>query len=83
MPNIEMPITIRKFEIETWNRHKTLHAVTEAHIRDAHGQPSTRPKSLDVAPHLYAAAMYSLDEDQKAYDAEVDAQRREESGRDV
>ena len=75
--------TIRAFDLQIHKIAKHYLAVAEADIRQAHGQEASRPAPLDHPEHLYEAARHSMDEDQKAYDAEIEAQWREASGKKI
>ena len=72
-----MPVaTFSKLHLDVNEVRRTLETVTEADIRDAHGEPVPRPSLPNIPPYLYEAVMHDADEDQKSHDAEVDAQRR-------
>ncbi|HEV8043072.1 MAG TPA: hypothetical protein VGP62_29605 [Bryobacteraceae bacterium] len=49
--------------------------MAESDIRDAHGEMVPRLSLPKIPPYLYEAVIHDMVEDQKAYDAEVDAQR--------
>jgi hypothetical protein len=73
-------ITISGLDIQAHEASKHFHQVAEADIRDAHGQTCVRPTPRYFPGYVYEASVRSNDEDQKAYDAEVEAQRQSESG---
>jgi hypothetical protein len=71
-----MTIAFSKFDIELHQAGKGVFAVAEADIRSAHGEDVSRPTLSGVPEYLYDALVHSCDEDQKAYDQELDAQYR-------
>jgi hypothetical protein len=52
----------------------------EAYICSAHGESIALPTVNDVPEYLVEALVHFLDEDQKAYQAELEAQWRQELG---
>ncbi len=76
-------ITISKLDIQAWEASQHFHGVAEADIREAHGQPFTRPQPRYFPDYVYIASVHSNDEDQKTLDAEMEAQREADSGRQI
>jgi dihydrodipicolinate reductase len=75
-------IRFSKFDVLLADALREFHQVAEADIREAHHEPAARPRLSGTPQYLYDALAHSLDEDQKAYDAELEAQWRQESGED-
>jgi hypothetical protein len=72
---IVMTVIFSSLDLRVTDALVEFNAIMEADIRAAHGEIVERPRLSGVPEHIYIAAMCSQDEDQKAHDAEVDAQR--------
>jgi hypothetical protein len=70
-----MAALFSSLDLRTSEALREFNAITEADIRTAHGEIVKRPNLSGVPEHIYTAAVCSQDEDLKAHDAEVDAQR--------
>lgn len=55
--------------------------LVEAYIRGAHGESLPLPTVSDIPAYLVEGLVHFLDQDQKAYQVEREAQWREELGR--
>jgi hypothetical protein len=73
-------IQFSKFDVEIAQAEAEYARIVEADIRGAHGEPVGRPVLTGLPEYVYEALVHYHDEDRKAYEAEIEALRREELG---
>lgn len=75
-------IRISELEVNVARASKEFLRMAEADIREAHGEVVSRPRLSGIPDYIYEALAHNLDEDLKAYEAEVAEQYRLLNGED-